>query len=163
MLLPALPVLVAVAARCCVTSRRTLLLLSPLMLAAAAWNVRTLELLHAKRETAGRLAAALTAAPEPIVVTDLFWLPTEMAALWDQKQFHLLGRDEDMALLVARASSAGTPSILAAAEPGRIPGDALARIREEMFPAFSVDVHRLALRAADEASPSAATPPVGSP
>ena len=87
---------------------------------SALWSVRSLQLLHEKRTLAGELATALAAQPDRVVVTDLFWLPTEMASLWDRKEFHLISSDRALETLVAHASAEGERSVLAAVEPGRI-------------------------------------------
>ncbi len=156
MLLTVLPVAAAVAAARIAGNPRHVFMLMPLFLASAAWSVRSLDLLHAKRAAAGVLAHAIANAPDRIVMTDLFWLPTEMAALWDRKQFHLLRRDADLERLARGAAASGERSMLAAVEPGRIPAEALAPLRPADLPAFSVDLHRLTLRA-DGTPPDAAS------
>jgi hypothetical protein len=147
MLLPLLPLAAALTATRFDGRGLATFLLIPLLLVGAAWNVRSLELLHAKRTLAGTLSAALRARPERTVVTDLFWLPTEMSALWDSKRFFLLRSDRDLAWIVDRAREAGETSMLAAMEPGRITAEPVAAIRGATLPAFSVDLHQLTLHA----------------
>ena len=154
MLLPLLLLAAALTATRMDRRRFAALLLIPLLLIGAAWNVRSLELLHAKRGLAGELAAALRARPERTVVTDLFWLPTEMSALWDAKRFLLLRSDRDLAWVVDRARDAGETSILAAVTPGRIDAEPVAAVRDASLPAFSVDLHQLTLH-------TVAAPPPG--
>lgn len=146
MLLPLLPFVAALAATRVSRSRVAVVLLAPLLLTSALWNLRSLELLHAKRTLAGELVAALEARPEKVVVTDLFWLPTEMASLWDRKEFHLITSDRGLEELAARASAAGERTMLAAVEPGRIPAAPVAAVRRDGFSAFSVDLHILTLK-----------------
>jgi hypothetical protein len=145
MLLPALPLVAAIAAARMDSSRIAAALLLPLLLAGALWNVRSLQLLHEKRMLSGDLAAAISARPERIVVTDLFWLPTDMASLWDTKDFYLVDSDRQWKAFVAAAAEAGETSILAANEPGRIPGTPIASIHRADLPAFSVDLQSLTL------------------
>ena len=146
MLLPLLPFVAALAAVHVSRARFAAVILVPLFLMGALWSARSLQLLHEKRTLAGELATALAARPERVVVTDLFWLPTEMAALWDRKEFHLIGSDRALETLVAHASAAGERTMLAAVEPGRIPQTPAAAIRRDGFSAFSVDLHVLTLK-----------------
>ncbi|MFN8178243.1 MAG: hypothetical protein U0167_09950 [bacterium] len=151
MLLPVLPLAAAVCATRLSASRLAALFLAPLLLAGALWNLTSLELLHAKRALAGDLAAALAARPERIVVTDLFWLPTEMSSLWDRKTFYLVGTEREMRAFVARATAAGERTILAATEPGQIPAAPVAAVHRDGLPSFSVDLQVLTLKT--EAAP----------
>jgi hypothetical protein len=146
------------------TGRRSpggVLRLAPLLLLFAigiAWNVRSLELLAGKRAVAGAIATGLTAATGthaeadgtrdggapalPIVATDLFWLPTEMAALWDRIEFHLIRGPADLQELSRRAAAHGAKGITLVTAPGSVRGEApVAKIRDPGYPAFSVDVH----------------------
>jgi hypothetical protein len=146
MLLPVLPLGAAVAASRLTSSRPATFLLAPLLLGGALWNFSSLELLHAKRALSGDLAAALAARPERVVITDQFWLATEMMHLWDRKQFYLVGTDREMRAFVARATAAGERTIVAATEPGRIPATPVASVHREDLPAFSVDLQVLNLK-----------------
>ncbi len=136
--------------------------LAPLFLLFAigiAWNVRSLELLAGKRAVAGAIASRLGAAVSeehagadetqtsgaprlPIAATDLFWLPTEMATLWDRIEFHLIRGPGDLQELSRRAAARGARRLTLVTAPGSVRGEApVARIRDPGFPAFSVDVH----------------------
>ncbi len=145
MLLPILPVVCALA----VTRFRggraaaAIVLLGAL---AALWSFRSIELLHGKRHASGRIAAALQADPRRIVATDLFWLPTDLASLWFEKDFHLIAGQEALVDLAGRAAAAGESEMLVVVESGRLPGTPVATARTPGYPAFSVDLHVQALR-----------------
>lgn len=153
MLLPVLPFVAALAAVRLAAPGVARLALVPCALCALAWNVRSLELLHTKRELSGELARTLAARPEDVVVTDLFWLPTDMGPLWDTKRFFLLSGDRDLAWIVERARAAGVHSVLAAVAPGRIEAEPVARVRSAALPDFSVDLHELRLERPEAPSP----------
>lgn len=145
MLLVVAPVLAATLAGELVARRRTIAWVLPLLLISAAWSMRSLELLSAKRQQSGALAAALRSRPEDVVATQLFWLPTEMAALWPEKRFFLVGTTDDVRDLAGRLAAAGETGMLTAALPGTIPGAAAVRVRHPRFPEHSVDLHVLSL------------------
>ncbi len=145
MLLPLLPLAAAVAAARLGGSRFGVAALAPLLAVGAAWAGTSLALLHAKRTLSGDLAAALRARPETVVCTDLFWIPTDMSALWDGKRFFLLRDDRDLARLTDAARAAGETGILAVMAPGRLEADPVAQVRDPALPAFSADVHVLRL------------------
>jgi len=111
------------------------------LLLGGAWGVRSLQLLHDKREAAADLAAALDADPRRIVATDLFWLPTELASLWDRKEFHLVTGSADLAELARRAAAAGEREMLIVTTVGQLAAPAAATVRNPRLPAFSVDLH----------------------
>jgi hypothetical protein len=139
MLLPVLPILAAFAAKRWREGDGPLLL--PLLLIGFAWNVRSLEILHAKRQVMGNVAAALADDPRRVVVTNLFWLPTELSPLWSEKQFHLVSGSEDLARLAARAAASGEREITVATVAGQVPRRPDRTVRDARFPAFSVDLH----------------------
>lgn len=145
MLLPLLPLAAAVAAARLGGSRFGVAALVPLLAVGGAWAGTSLALLHAKRTLSGDLAAALRARPETVVCTDLFWLPTDMAALWDAKRFFLLRDDRDLERLTDAARGAGEDAILAVMAPGRLEADPVARVRDPALPGFSADLHVLRL------------------
>jgi len=131
---------------------RRSLALAPLLLVAVAWNVRSLVLLHDKRVHTGRIAEAIRARPEPVVATGLFWLPTELAPLWEEKRFHLVGDEEQARALVRRLAGRGERALLVADAPGNLSGDPVASVRGDGLPAFAVDLGVVTL-----------TPPPGGP
>jgi hypothetical protein len=157
LLLPLVPVLAATLAEGIPAARRRAAAVIPLLLVAVGWNVRSLELLHLERVHAGRLLAAIRARPERVVVTPLFWLPTEMSALWDEKTFLLARTKNDARILAARLSERGESSFLIADLPGQVPGPPAASVRSVLFPDFSVDLHVVPL------SPVPSPPPVPVP
>jgi hypothetical protein len=157
MLLPVLPLAAASAAVAARRDRATAVLLIPLALLSAAWSVRSLHVLHAKRALSARTAAALLAEPERTVVTDLFWLPTDQAALWKEKRFHLVGSDAGFRRLTAAAATQGETALLVVATPGRVAGAPLARIEDPALPAFSVSIHRVDLAGPDGAQAARGT------
>lgn len=120
----------------------------PVLLAAVLWNVRSVELLHTKRFVAGEVRTAIAAAEETIVVTELFWLPTEMASLWPEKHFYLVSDTETFRDLAARARAAGHASLLAVAPLSAdgtptSPGGTI--VFDPRLPAFSVQLLRVPL------------------
>ncbi len=146
MLLPLLPLVAALAAeRLAVPGRRArrtaaIALLVPLI-PTLLWSTRSLELLHGKRAASGRIAAALAADPRRLVVTDLFWLPTDLSALWFEKEFHLAADPDAFADLIERAAVAGEREMLVVVEAGTLPGPPFASVVSPGFPAFSVDLY----------------------
>ncbi len=139
MLLPVLPIVAALAAKRWRHGAGPLLL--PLLLIGFLWNVRSLEILHGKRQLAGGIAAALSEDPRHIVVTNLFWLPTELSPLWGQKQFHLVSGSEALAELAVNAAAFGERELVVATVAGTVPRPPNATVRDERFPAFSIDLH----------------------
>ncbi len=145
MLLVAAPVLAATLATAVAARRRTILIAAPLLIVSVAWSVRSLDLLSAKRAHSGALAAAIRSRPEDVVATQLFWLPTEMASLWGEKTFFLVGTTDDVRDLAGRVAAGGRSGMLSAVLPGTIPGAPVLSVRDTRFPEFSVDLHALSL------------------
>ncbi len=144
MLLPILPALAAATAAHLAWSRdrpRTVLLVA-LLAVGVLWSARSLVLLHEKREASGRIASVLAADPRRIIVTDLFWLPTELSFLEGRKEFHLVSSSSDLAALSARCAADGEREILYVTSTGAIRNRApLAAIVNPGFAHFSVELH----------------------
>ncbi|MCA9754100.1 MAG: hypothetical protein KC591_18010, partial [Gemmatimonadetes bacterium] len=142
-LLPALAALVAV--RAASAERRARFVLLVACACGTLWSVRSLDLLHAKRELSGRILSAIAEDPRDIVVTDQFWLPTELGALWFDKRFFLVTDSRALSRLAERARSQGERELLVVSTPGQGTGLPTASVRDARFPAFSVDLSRLPL------------------
>ncbi|MEZ5064635.1 MAG: hypothetical protein R3B81_07845 [bacterium] len=144
MLLPLLPALAAlVAVRAANAGRGGRLVLLATCACGALWGARSLDLLHAKRELSGRILSAIAQDPRNVVVTDQFWLPTELGALWFDKRFFLLTDSRTLSRLAERARDQGERELLVVSAPGQGTGLPTASIRSARFPAFSVDLSRL--------------------
>ncbi|MBZ0269292.1 hypothetical protein K8I85_14155, partial [bacterium] len=140
------------------TAPRRGIALVPLLLGAAAWNVRSLDLLHDKRVHAGRIAEVIRARPEPVVATALFWLPTELPALWTEKRFHLVGDDGQARDLVALLTARGERALLVVDAPGSFDGHSVATVHSDDFPGFSVDLGVVTLAPPSPPPPGGAAP-----
>jgi hypothetical protein len=141
MLLPALPAAAVLAAERFPRRAPAAAAFALTLIAAAAWSVRSLALLHDKREASGALHRALDADPRRLVATDLFWLPTDAAPLWDRKQFHLVRGPDDLGELARRAAAAGEREMLFVTAPGRASATPLVSLRPARLPAFAADLH----------------------
>lgn len=139
LLLPVLPLFAIAAARRWRGSFR--FVLAPLLIIAVAWSARSLEILHGKRHALGELAQAIRDDPRRIVATDLFWLPTELCAFQNEKQFHLVSGSESLERLARRAAAAGESAMLVVVAPGRVPEKPERTVRPPGFPWFSADFH----------------------
>lgn len=141
MLLPLLPIFAVEASRRARESRASVLAFALLFVVAVGWNARSLQLLAGKRHLVGRVASALASDSRRVVATDLFWLPTELSALWSEKQFHLVTTPGDLAALCRAVGATGKREILVVVREGSIEREPLARVSDARFPEFSVDVH----------------------
>jgi len=148
LLWPLVPVLAATLAEGIRSAPRRAVALLPVVLVACAWSVRSLDLLHEKREYAGRLQAAIRQRPERLVATPLFWLPTELAALWPAKTFLLAGSAAQARALTEAAREHGEPSLLVADRPGQLPEPPVRSVRSAPFPDLAVDLWPVPLAAA---------------
>jgi len=152
MLLPIVPIAAIAAARGAQRDARTpgaaararLILLSMLLIIGASWSARSIALLVEKRETMGRIAAELERDPRRVVVTDLFWLPTELPALWSEKQFHLVANPAALHELQERYAQAGVDELLFITTAGAVRNRApLRTVTSTSFPQFSVELHAI--------------------
>jgi hypothetical protein len=141
MLLPMLPAAAVLAAERFPRRAPAAVAFSLTLIVAAAWSVRSLALLNDKRDTSAILHRALAADPRRIVATDLFWLPTDAAPLWDRKQFHLVRGPADLDELARRAAGAGEREMLLVTAPGRVAAPPLVALRPTRLPAFAADFH----------------------
>ncbi|MGQ0720303.1 MAG: hypothetical protein ACT4PE_01875 [Candidatus Eiseniibacteriota bacterium] len=141
MLLPVLPAAAVLAAERFPRRLPAAVAFSLTLVVASAWSVRSLALLHDKREASGALHRALAADPRRLVATDLFWLPTDAAPLWDRKQFHLVRGPDDLAELARRAADSGEREMLLVTAPGRVTSPPLVSLRPARLPAFAADFH----------------------
>jgi hypothetical protein len=139
MLLPALPAAAVLLAERFPRRRLPAAAVAIALVVSTAWTAQSLRLLHDKRHAASELTAAIAADPHRVVATDLFWLPTELAVLWDRKEFHLVRGPEDLAALGARAAAAGDREILAVTTPGA-PG-AVRTVAHPRLPEFAAALH----------------------
>jgi hypothetical protein len=158
LLFPLVPLAAAALAEGIAAVPRAGLALAPLVLVAAFWNVRALDLLHDKRVLAGRIAEAIGARPEPVVATGLFWLPTALPSLWADKRFHLAGDDRAARALVRRLAARGERALLVVDAPGSLQGDPVASVRGVGLPAFSVDLGVVTLAPVPEGDSPAVAP-----
>ncbi|HET9888538.1 MAG TPA: hypothetical protein VFR10_13605, partial [bacterium] len=151
MLLPIVPIAAIGAARQAQQDARTpaaargrLVLSSVLFLIGLAWSARSIALLVEKRETMGRIATELELDPHRVIATDLFWLPTELPALWRDKQFHLVADPSALRDLQARYAQAGVGELLFVTAAGAVRNRApLGSVASNSFPQFSVELHVL--------------------
>lgn len=152
MLLPIVPIAAFAAARQTQRDVRTpgraararRILFSILLVIGAAWGARSIALLTEKRQTMGRIASELERDPHRVVATDLFWLPTELPSLWNEKQFHLVGGGSQLRELQERYARAGVDELLFVTTAGTIRNRApLRSIANDNFPSFSVELHAI--------------------
>ncbi|NNE44681.1 MAG: hypothetical protein HKN12_10760, partial [Gemmatimonadetes bacterium] len=145
MLLPVLPVAAALAAERFPRGRVAAGAFLVLILAAGVWGARAGQLLREKRAHSGAIIAALREDPRRVVATDQFWLPTELSALWDEKQFHLITGPEDLNGLAAAVAASGETELLLVTAPGSSPDAPVRTVRNARFASFSVDFHAVPL------------------
>ena len=161
LLLPLLPLVAALAAeRIPARVGTATVALVIAAIPALLWNVRSLELLHDKRHASGRIAAAIAADPHRIVVTNLFWLPAELPALWFEREFHLVGEEREVyEALCRRAAAAGEEEVLLVVGASTLPNPPASSrtVINPGFPEFSVVLH------AQRIGGSAAAPPATEP
>jgi hypothetical protein len=125
-------------------ARARLILLLLLLGIAAAWSARSIALLVEKREVMGRIASELEHDPRRVVVTDLFWLPTELPSLWNEKQFHLIAGPSELRELQGRYARGGENELLFVTTAGSIRNRApLRTIESASFPNFSIELHAI--------------------
>ena len=150
MLLPIAPVAAIAAARQLqhdwrtpgVGARLRLAILLVLLGIGVAWGGRSIALLAEKRHDMGRIASELERDPRRVIVTDLFWLPTELSSLWHEKQFHLVAGPSGLRELEERYARAGERELLFVTRAGTIRNRTpLRTISSESFPEFSVELH----------------------
>jgi hypothetical protein len=82
-----------------------------LALLGLAVQVHGLRLLALKKEATHRILQAVRDTPAPIVVTDAYWLPEELGALWFEKSFLFVSSDADYRDLMARLAARGPDQV----------------------------------------------------
>lgn len=78
-----------------------------LLLLGLAVQVHGIRLLALKKDATRRILQAVRDTPAPIVVTDAYWLPEELGALWFEKSFLFVSSDADYRDLMARLAARG--------------------------------------------------------
>jgi hypothetical protein len=82
-----------------------------LFLLGVAVEVHGVRLLALKEEASHRILEAVRQMPARAVITDAYWLPEELAALWPERAFLFVDSDDDYRELMRRLAAAGVDRV----------------------------------------------------
>ena len=99
---------------------------------SGASQAHGLWLLHHKKKASEHVAQALEAAPETAVVTTSWFLPQEMASLYDSKAFFLTTRQDGLEEMMLNLHAGGVHRFLLATHLARPLGERLGPLRLEL-------------------------------
>jgi hypothetical protein len=77
------------------------------LVAALAIHAQGVRLLSQKLRFSAELLQTIRASDAEVVVTDVFWVPEEMAALWFKKPMFLVKSDQELAAIIDRLQRLG--------------------------------------------------------
>jgi hypothetical protein len=104
-LVPFLVIATAMAVRLLPATARAAIAI--LVIAAFAIHAQGIRLLSQKLRFSAELLQTIEASDAKVVVTDVFWVPEELAALWFKKPMFLVKSDQELAGIIERLQKAG--------------------------------------------------------
>lgn len=78
-----------------------------LVAASLAMHIHGVRLLSMKLNLSGEAVRALRESDADVIVTDVFWVPEEMAALWFDRKFLSVANDRELAAVMERLKALG--------------------------------------------------------
>ncbi len=109
------------------------------LLASIALQLRGLELLYQKKRFSWALSEAITARPEPVVATAIWWAPQELHAAWFDKAIFLVDSETELAALLASLRGAGHRKLLYVVPPGDTSRGTLVTRLQDPLAFYSLD------------------------
>ena len=117
------------------------------LLMSVAAQAGSIALLDSRKRFSERLSQAVMGRPEPVLVSDVWWAPQDLHAVFLEKPIFLLGSADAWPRLRDRLVRAGVEEVLFVTATGRTrTGTLVARIEDSELGFFGLDLARVPLR-----------------